>query len=34
MEIICINDIFSPEARQVYEKYGVVTPQERVLYSK
>ena len=24
--IICINDRFSPEARELYEKYGVVTP--------
>lgn len=33
MEIICINDLFSPEARQVYEQYGIVTPQEGVYYS-
>lgn len=33
MDLICVNDLFSAEARQVYEKYGVVTPQEGVLYS-
>ena len=33
MDIICINDYFSPEARQVYEQYGVVTPQQDVYYS-
>lgn len=32
-EIICINDLFSPEARQVYEQYGIVTPQQDVYYS-
>lgn len=32
-EIICINDLFSPEARQVYEQYGIVTPREEVYYS-
>lgn len=31
--IICIDDRFSPEARQVYEQYGIVTPQEGVLYN-
>lgn len=33
MEIICINDIFSPEAREVYKKYGVVTPYLDNTYS-
>lgn len=32
-DLVCINDTFSPEARQVYEKYGVVTPQQDVYYS-
>lgn len=32
-DLICVNDLFSAEARQVYEKYGVVTPREGVLYS-
>lgn len=33
MTVICIDDRFSPEARQVYEQYGIVTPQEGVLYN-
>lgn len=33
MEIICINDLFSPEARQVYEQYGIVTPYLDGVYS-
>lgn len=33
MDIICINDTFLPEARQVYEKYGVVTPYLDAVYS-
>lgn len=33
MDIICINDSFSAEARQVYEKYGVVTPYIDNVYS-
>lgn len=33
MTVICINGEFTQLARQVYEKYGVVTPQEGVLYN-
>lgn len=33
MDLICINDLFSPEARQVYEQYGIVTPQQDVMYT-
>ena len=32
-DIVCINDQFSQEAREIYEKYGVVTPQQDVYYS-
>lgn len=32
-DLICINDTFSPEAREVYEKYGVVTPYLNCEYS-
>lgn len=32
-DLVCINDTFSPEARQVYEKYGVVTPYLDNTYS-
>lgn len=32
-DIICINDQFSQEAREVYEKYGVVTPYLDCIYS-
>lgn len=32
-EIICINDTFSAEAREVYEQYGVVTPYQNNTYS-
>ena len=31
--VICINDLFSQEAREVYEKYGIVTPREGVYYT-
>lgn len=31
--IKCINDTFSPEAREVYEKYEVVTPYLDNTYS-
>lgn len=33
MDIICINDTFSTEARKLYEKYGVVTPYMDCRYS-
>lgn len=33
MDLICINDYFSPEARQVYEEYGIVTPYLNGVYS-
>ena len=33
MEIICIDDRFSIEARRIYEKYKVVTPMESMFYS-
>ena len=32
-QIVCINDLFSQEAREVYEKYGIVTPREGVYYT-
>lgn len=32
-DIICINDTFSQEAREIYEKYGVVTPYLDGIYS-
>lgn len=32
-EVKCINDLFSQEARQVYEQYGVVTPYLDNVYS-
>lgn len=32
-DIICINDTFSQKAREVYEKYGVVTPYLNCMYS-
>lgn len=31
--VVCINDQFSQEAREVYEKYGIVTPREGVYYN-
>lgn len=33
MDLVCINDTFSPEARQVYEQYGVVTPYYDGVYT-
>lgn len=33
MTVICINGEFTQLAREIYEKYGVVTPQEGVLYN-
>ncbi len=33
MTIICINDIFSENARKFYEQHKVVTPQEGLLYT-
>lgn len=32
-DLICINDTFSPEAREVYEEYGVTTPYLDNVYS-
>ena len=32
-DLICVNDLFSAEARQVYEKYGVITPYLDGVYS-
>lgn len=32
-DLVCINDTFSPEVRQVYEQYGVVTPYLDGVYS-
>lgn len=32
-DIICCNDTFSPEAREVYEQYGIVTPYLDNVYS-
>ena len=33
MDLICCDDYFTPEAREVYEKYGVVTPYLDGIYS-
>lgn len=33
MDVICINDLFTAEARDVYAKHGVVTPRESVYYT-
>ena len=33
MDVICVNDLFTLEARRVYEQYGVVTPREEVRYT-
>jgi len=33
MTVICINGEFAQLARQIYEQYGIVTPQEGVLYN-
>lgn len=32
-DLICCDDYFTPEAREVYEKYGVVTPYLDGMYS-
>lgn len=32
-DIQCIDDYFTPEARELYEKYGVVTPYLNCVYS-
>lgn len=32
-DIICVDDYFSSEAREFYEKYGVVTPYLDAIYS-
>lgn len=32
-EIICVDDRFSPEAREVYDKYGITTPYEGNVYT-
>lgn len=31
--VICINDLFTIQAREVYAQHGVVTPREGVFYS-
>lgn len=33
MEVICIDDRFSIEARKIYKEYKVVTPMENMFYS-
>lgn len=32
-DVVCVNDLFTLDARKVYEQYGIVTPREGVYYT-
>lgn len=33
MEIICVNDLFTVEQKEIWEKYSIQTPKEGKLYT-